>query len=153
MKIVPYKPEYQPHFESLNKAWLNKYFRVEPIDEWVLANPEEAILKDGGMILFAEHDNQIIGTAALKLHEPGTYELTKMAVDEAFQGLGAGKLLCSAVINEAKALKAKRVILYSQTALKPAIGIYRKLGFTEITFEKGVYKRADIKMELRFLSL
>ena len=48
------------------------------------------------------------------------------------------------------ALKAERVVLYSQTALKPAIGIYRKLGFTEIPFEKGVYKRADIKMELRF---
>ena len=87
MKIVPYKPEYQPHFERLNKAWLNKYFRVEPIDEWVLTNPEEAILKDGGTIIFAEYADQIIGTAALKLIQPGTYELTKMAVDEAFQGL------------------------------------------------------------------
>jgi len=150
MKIVDYKPEYQPHFERLNKAWLNKYFKVEPVDEWVLTNPEEAILKDGGEILFAEYDNQIIGTAALKLMEPGTYELTKMAVDEAFQGLGAGKLLCSTAISKAKALKAERLVLYSQTALKPAIGIYRKLGFTEIPFEKGVYKRADIKMELRF---
>lgn len=148
MKIISYKSEHQPHFERLNKAWLNKYFRVEPIDEWVLTNPEEAILKDGGTIIFAEYADQIIGTAALKLIQPGTYELTKMAVDEAFQGLGAGKLLCSAAINEAIALKAERVVLYSQTALKPAIGIYRKLGFTEIPFEKGVYKRADIKMEL-----
>ena len=150
MKIVDYKLEFQPDFERLNKAWLNKYFQVEPVDELVLTNPEEAILKNGGKILFAEYNNQIIGTAALKLHEPDTYELTKMAVDEAFQGLGAGKLLCSAAINEAKALKAKRLILYSHTALTPAISIYRKLGFTETTFEKGVYKRADIKMEMRF---
>ncbi|WP_423147861.1 GNAT family N-acetyltransferase [Rubrolithibacter danxiaensis] len=150
MNIIQYKPEYQPHFERLNKAWLNKYFQVEPIDEWVLANPDEAILKEGGIILFAEYNKQIIGTAALKFVQPGTYELTKMAVNEAFQGLGAGKLLCSAAVNEAKTtLKAERVILYSQTVLKPAIGIYRKLGFTEIPLEKGVYKRADIKMELQ----
>ncbi|QEC53003.1 acetyltransferase (GNAT) family protein [Anseongella ginsenosidimutans] len=148
MDIVKYKPEYQPHFERLNKAWLNKYFEEEPVDKWVLSHPEAAILQDGGAILFARHEEQIIGTVALRVIQPGIAELTKMAVDEAFQGLGAGSQLCKAAIEEARALQFNRLILYSSTRLARAIGIYRKLGFKEIPAEKGAYKRCDIKMEL-----
>jgi ribosomal protein S18 acetylase RimI-like enzyme len=146
--IVPYSPGLKAYFERFNKAWLEAYFRVEPIDAYVLEHPEEAILADGGIILFAGYEQKIIGTVALKYLEPGLYELTKMAVDEAYRGIGAGKILCAAAVDKARELDAAKVILYSQTSLKAAIGIYRKLGFTEIPLESGVYERADIKMEL-----
>lgn len=32
-KLLEYKSEYKIHFEQLNKAWLNEYFTVEPIDK------------------------------------------------------------------------------------------------------------------------
>jgi ribosomal protein S18 acetylase RimI-like enzyme len=146
IRILSYKPEYAPYFDRYNRAWLEEYYEVEPIDKYVLENPEEAILKAGGKILFAEHNGQIIGTVALKLAQPGVYELTKMAVDKKLRGLGAGKLLCQAAIDEAKRLHAHTLILYSQTKLQNAIGIYRTMGFTELPLEPGVYKRADIKM-------
>ncbi len=148
LTILPYRPELQVHFERLNKAWLEAYFKVEPIDAYVLGNPEEAILKDGGAILFAAYGDKIVGTVALKYIEPGLYELTKMAVDETYRGLGAGKAICAAAIDKARELGATKVLLYSQTGLQAAIGIYRKLGFVEIPLEKGKYERADIKMEL-----
>ena len=148
--IVDYKKEYQAYFEQFNKAWLEKYFTVEPIDKWVLENPEEAILNEGGKVYFLEYLGNIIGTFALKKAEAGAYELTKMTVDEKYRGIGAGKFLCSAAIQKAKELKARRLVLYSQTCLAPAIGIYRQLGFTEIPLEQGKYKRADIKMEIIF---
>lgn len=148
MNIVTYKPAYQRYFQQLNKAWLTKYFKVEPIDEWVLTNPQEAILKDGGVILFAEHNDQIVGTVALKVVDPTTVEFTKMAVSEDFQGLGTGKLLCGAAIAHAKTMGAQRIILYSHSLLQPALSIYRKFGFVDIPVEKGVYERADVKMEL-----
>jgi GNAT superfamily N-acetyltransferase len=147
INILPYQPEYNIHFEKLNKAWLEEYFEVEPIDAYVLTNPEEAILKDGGTILFAALDEKIIGTVALKFISPSIYELTKMAVDKAFQGIGAGKILCIAAIEKARTLQASELILYSQSSLKAAIGIYYKLGFTPIPLD-GIYKRADIKMRL-----
>jgi GNAT superfamily N-acetyltransferase len=147
INILPYRPEYRIYFEKLNKAWLEEYFEVEPIDAYVLGNPEEAILKDGGSILFAALDEKIIGTVALKYIRPGVYELTKMAVDKAFQGIGAGKLLCVAAIEKARSLNAFELILYSQSSLKAAVGIYYKLGFNPIPLD-GVYKRADIKMQL-----
>lgn len=148
IEILDYQPEYQPYFEKFNKAWLEEFYQVEPIDEWVLGNPEEAILKDGGRIYFACYQGNIVGTVALKLMEPGVYELTKMAVDKRWQGIGAGKFLCRTAIEKARDLGAEKVILYSHTGLIRAISIYRSLGFTEMELEPGKYARADIKMEL-----
>lgn len=146
--IIDYEPPYAAYFERFNKAWLEAYYTVEPIDRYVLENPEEAIIRPGGRILFAEYEGKIIGTVALKPVSPGVYELTKMAVDEAARGLGAGKRLCEAAIQEAKRLHAHKLILYSQTRLVTAIAIYRRMGFTEIPLEPGAYQRADIQMEL-----
>ena len=147
-QIIDYRPEYQPYFERLNKAWLEEYFTVEPIDEWVLGQPEEAILQEGGRIYFAQYEGKIIGTMALKVAGPGVLELTKMAVDKPCQGLGAGKFLCQTAIRKAGELGAHKLLLYSQTSLAPATGIYRSLGFVEVPLEPGKYARADIKMEL-----
>ncbi len=146
IRIVPYKPEYAIYFERFNKAWLEEYFTVEPIDKYVLENPEEAVLKNGGRILFATYKEKIIGTVALRQLSSGEFELTKMAVDKEFRGIGAGKLLCSAAIEEAKKIHAHTLILYSSSPLKNAIGIYKKLGFIDLPLEKGIYKRADVKM-------
>jgi N-acetylglutamate synthase-like GNAT family acetyltransferase len=150
LHIVTYKPEYQPYFEQFNKAWLEEYFVVEPIDEYVLTHPEEAILKDGGVILFAASGENIIGTVALKYLSPGVYELTKMAVDKAWHGIGAGKLLCTSAIEKAKELQAAELILFSQSRLKAALSIYAKLGFVNIPVGDVKYKRADVKMKLVF---
>jgi len=149
IRILNYKPEYRVYFETFNKQWIEEYFVLEDIDKWVLENPDEAILKDGGHILFAESGGQIVGTVALKFISKGIYELTKMAVDKNFRGSGAGKILCSAAIRQGEISGASKIILYSHTSLANAIGIYRKLGFEEVPLEPGKYERADIKMELK----
>ena len=150
--ILDYQPQYQPYFESFNKAWLEEYFRVEPIDEWVLGHPEEAILKEGGKIYFARYNGSIVGTVALKKLAPAEFELTKMAVDRNSRGMGIGKALCEAVIEKAKAIAPCKIILYSHTSLLPALHIYRILGFREAPIESNKYKRADIMMELQLES-
>src|SRR5690606_23765754 len=148
MKIVQYKPEYQKQFEQLNKAWVEKYFKIEPIDETILYNPDEFIIKNGGKIFFVEYESKIIGTVALIYVSDGIYELAKMAVNESFQGLGAGKLLCKTALDEARKMKATKLILFTNSILKPAISIYHKLGFKNVQLEGKEYKRADTKMEL-----
>ena len=45
-----YKKEYAKDFKQINMEWIEKYFVMEPVDEFVLTNPEEAILKPGGII-------------------------------------------------------------------------------------------------------
>ena len=94
------------------------------------------------------YNKEIVGTAAVKFVEPGTYEFTKMAVDVKFQGKKIGRAIAEAAISWSRNLGAKRIILYSNTKLETAIAMYRKLGFKEIPLD-GPYKRSNIKMELK----
>ena len=145
--IIAFEPRYRDEFKRLNVAWLQRYFRVEPIDERVLGNPEREILLGGGAILFARIQERIVGTVALKPEQDGVFELTKMAVDEAFQGRGFGRRLLDVACDHARALGAPRVILYSQRALKAAVTMYAKYGFVEMPLTDKRYSRCDIKME------
>ena len=147
LEILDYQPSHQPWFEALNRHWIEKYFWMEPIDFEVLKNPDEHILNKGGSILMASWDREIAGTVALKLVSQGIYEFTKMAVDDKFKGKKIGLALGEAAIAKARALGAKKIILYSNTKLIPAITLYYKIGFREIPLD-GPYKRSDIKMEL-----
>ncbi len=94
-------------------------------------------------------DGEVAGTVALKKVNDEVYEFTKMAVNEIFRRRGIAEALSYASFEKAKALGAKKVILYSNRILSPAITMYQKLGFTEVPIEKDiVYKRSDIKMEI-----
>lgn len=148
MRIIKYTPEYQQYFEQLNRAWVEKYFEIEPMDEALLSNPEDTILKSGGQIFFVKHQSQIIGTIALIFISNGIYELAKMAVNENFKGIGAGKFLCRTAIEEAKKINADKLILFTNSKLKTAIGIYHKFGFKNVQLDGQEYSRANTKMEL-----
>jgi ribosomal protein S18 acetylase RimI-like enzyme len=147
LDIIEFRPEHQPWFEKFNRAWIEKYFWMEPIDFEVLQHPEEHIIQKGGTILMATCNHEVAGTVALKYVEPGVYEFTKMAVDERFRGLRIGEALSHAAIRKAKENGARKIILYSNTVLGPAISLYRKLGFEDLVLD-GPYKRSNIKMQL-----
>ena len=146
-QIIDYKPEHQPWFEKLNRDWIEKHFHMEPRDLDVLQRPDENVLRGGGRILMATVEGEIAGAVALKYVSPGVFEFTKMAVSEKFRGRRIGETLAHAALTEARQLGAKKIILYSNTLLAPAISLYRKIGFKEIPLD-GPYERSNIKMEL-----
>ena len=43
---------------------------------------------------------------------------------------------------------ARKVTLYSNRILSPAITMYEKIGFREVPMVKDLYERSDIKMEI-----
>ena len=145
--IREYLASDQPWFESLNREWIERYFHLEPVDRQVLEEPEQYILKSGGRILMALYNEEIAGTVALKFASPGVYEFTKMAVSERFRGKKIGIALSEAALRCARNMGAHKIILYSSTKLKPALSLYRKIGFAEVPVD-GPYKRSDVKMEL-----
>ncbi|HEX7905527.1 MAG TPA: GNAT family N-acetyltransferase [Chitinophagaceae bacterium] len=146
ISIIDYKAEHQPYFEKFNRVWIEALFEMEPVDEWVLTNPDKAILETGGAILMALYDGVIAGTVGLRKVDEDSYEFTKMAVDENFRRKGIAEAISYASFKKAKELGAKRVILYSNTKNAGAIKLYEKIGFQHIEVEQGVYKRADVKM-------
>ncbi|RXM44373.1 GNAT family N-acetyltransferase [Flavobacterium sp. YO64] len=147
VEIIPFSQDLKEHIKTLNIAWLIKYFKVEEKDKITLSNPQEEIIDKGGMIFYAKYNDEIIGTVSLLKVDDSTFELSKMAVSDTAQGLGIGNKLLEHCIDIAKENDIKKLFLYSNTTLLPAIHLYKKFGFAEIPLEAGVYKRADIKME------
>lgn len=113
-----------------------------------LSNPKEEILDKGGFIYYITVNGEVAGTVSLLRISDVEFELGKMAVSEPFQGQGLGKLLIPHCIQTAKEMGIKKLILFSNTALGPAIHLYQKFGFIEADFEAGHYLRSNIKMEL-----
>ena len=143
--MVEFRDELGGHFKDLNIAWLQKYFYVEPIDEEMLSNPKKYIIDKGGFIFFAE--GVVAGTFALMKVEDNVYELSKMAVDEKFQGQKIGNAMMEFAIKKVNDLGANKLILFSNTMLGPAMHLYRKYGFDEVPLENSEYKRSNIRME------
>lgn len=149
IRIIDYEPQHQPHFESLNRVWIEKYFKMEPRDEYVLTNPDEAIIQKGGSILVALYNDVVAGVVALIKLNNKTYELAKMGVHENFRRKGIAEALSHAAFKKAKDLHGNSIILFSNTGLEAAIQLYRKLGFKEVHLDKfSEYRRSNIKMEL-----
>jgi ribosomal protein S18 acetylase RimI-like enzyme len=148
VEFIDYRPELARYFTDLNLAWVEKYFVVEALDKEVLGDPENNIIRRGGYIYFAICDGSVAGTFALLKKQDGIYELAKMAVSEAFQGKKIGNRMLAFCISKAKTLNIKKLILFSNTILKPAIHLYRKYGFTEVSLGNSEYTRSNIKMEL-----
>ncbi len=150
IQIVAYHSKYQHAFRALNKEWIDAYFKMEAADYQALDHPDEYIINKGGAILVAIYEEQPVGVCALiKLDDHRyDYELAKMAVAPNFQGKKIGYLIGKATIEKAKELNAKVIYLESNTLLKPAINLYRKLGFKEVEGLTSPYERSNIKMEL-----
>src|SRR4051812_36318191 len=148
VQIIEYTDEYSEDFAALNKAWLQRYFVVEPIDEKMLASPRHYFIDPGGYIFFAKMNDKIAGTFALMKVKEGVFELSKMAVYEQFRGQKIGNQMLEFCIKKAKQLKAIKIILYSNKSLENAIHLYKKFGFKEVRLDSVEYKRANIKMEI-----
>lgn len=139
-EIIGYQPQYAKDFERLNIAWLEKYFEVEPYDAEVLANPDHYILHKGGRILLARCGQEIAGCIALMFHGD-EIEITKMAVEESYQGYGLGKQLMQAALEQAEALTPSRIYLLTNARLEAANGLYERLGFQQVPLEEGDNER------------
>jgi ribosomal protein S18 acetylase RimI-like enzyme len=145
--VVPYRPEYRADFERLNREWIEQYFVVEEADQEVFADPEGAIVRTGGEIFFVVEGEEVLGTCALILHEPGVFEIAKMAVSPSARGRGYGDLLMDATVEFARRARAAKVIIVSNTVLTPAIRLYEKHGFVRVPLDHERFARANIRLE------
>jgi GNAT superfamily N-acetyltransferase len=138
-------------FRRLNEEWITRYFRIEPKEELVLADPQKVILDSGGRIFFATAGERCIGCCGLIRLNEKEFEVAKMAVEPSYQGAGIGRRLLQAVIEEARRAGAHRLYLETNHVLTPAIRLYESLGFKHIDPSRiipSAYARADVYMEL-----
>jgi putative acetyltransferase len=154
IRIRPFEPGDAAAFRHLNEAWIRRFFRIEEEDAAVLSDPEGQILRRGGHILVAVSGTATIGCCCLRPMEPGVFELAKMAVSEAHQGRGVGRLLLERTVALARKLGARRLHLGSNATLRNAIHLYESVGFSHVPPERlkpSPYARANVFMEMDLL--
>jgi ribosomal protein S18 acetylase RimI-like enzyme len=146
--VVPYREEFRPAFEQLNREWIETFFVLEDADREVLGDPKAKILDGGGQVFFVLEREEVLGTCAVLRHNGEVFEIAKMAVAPSARGRGLGDLLMEASIAFARAAGARRVVIVSNTVLEPAIRLYRKHGFVQVPMAADArYRRANIRLE------
>lgn len=147
ISVVTDESRYHAAFKTLNIEWLEKYFNIEPIDHQVLSHPEK-IIAAGGHIFFACHGAQAVGTCALIRGKEQRFELSKMAVSEAFQQQGIGRRLLTAALQKFATYPGHSLYLETNSILVPAITLYESLGFVHAERPGGPspYLRANVFM-------
>ena len=148
--ITTWHPEYRDSFISLNRGWIERYFRLEACDYKLLGNPESEIIEKGGEIFFAISENKAIGCCALVYHaESGQYELAKMAVSPTAQGQGIGYKLGKALVDYAREKGIGKLFLEANTKLEASGRLYNKLGFRRVDDYRPAYSRCNLYMEMK----
>jgi putative acetyltransferase len=138
-------------FRNLNEAWISKYFVMEAADYAALGDPKGHILELGGHVYMAFVDGAAVGTCALIAHGPGTFEVAKMSVADAYQGMGIGRKLLEHSVAQARHLGAKLLILETNRKLTPAVRLYESTGFQHLPADRDThspYERANVFMEM-----
>jgi putative acetyltransferase len=135
-------------FRALNEEWITRFFALEEKDLAMLGDPETNILARGGRIFFAICDGIAAGCVALQPMGDGEFEIGKMAVTPASQGLGLGRKLMLRAIEAARESGATRLYLETNHVLTPAIALYESVGFTHLPAGDSPYVRADVRMEM-----
>ncbi|CAM3815140.1 GNAT family N-acetyltransferase [Litorimonas haliclonae] len=137
-----------PRFAALNAQWIEQLHHMEESDRLMVARPQ-IYIENGSHVFSAHIAGVVAGVVALKRHEQGKYELTKMAVDEQFRGQGIGQILMTAVEDFARnGLNLDSIFLLSNTKNAAALRLYARNGWT-VNHEgpHPVYARANIGME------
>ena len=111
-------------------------------------------LANDGRVITAHIEGAVAGAVALKYHpdgdNAGQWELTKMAVDPAFQGRGIGQVLMDAAHRIAREeLGLSEMFLLSNTRNEAALRLYKRNGWV-VNHEGAhpVYCRCNIGMRV-----
>lgn len=85
-----------------------------------------------GRLYLAFCDNKLAGCIGLRKIDAESCEMKRLYVKPNFRGNNIGKILVKQIIEDAKAIGYKHILLDTFPFLETAIKLYKKLGFYEI---------------------
>ncbi len=94
-----------------------------------LENFRNVFLPPVGACFLARVADEPVGMVFLKAHGEGTGELNRMYVRESARGRGLGRALCTALIDEARRLGLRRIVLDALYRHYEALPLYESVGF------------------------
>ncbi|HWR11118.1 MAG TPA: GNAT family N-acetyltransferase [Rectinemataceae bacterium] len=100
------------------------------IDEELKTLPGKYSEPDGALLV-AKAGGALCGCVALRKIGDGICEMKRLFVRDAYKGRGVGKKLAQAIIEEGRAKGYRLMRLDTLESMKPALSLYRSLGFHE----------------------
>jgi GNAT superfamily N-acetyltransferase len=85
-----------------------------------------------GRLLLATHDGQPAGCIALRRHDATSGEVKRLYVRPGFRGHRIGEQLVARLLEEARAIDYRRLVLDSHVDMKRAHALYRVVGFRDV---------------------
>ena len=147
MELVKFQEKYRQAFIDFNTDWIVSNFGfLEKHDIETFEQIDEEMQK-GAMIFFAVENEIPLACCMSMPLDNGTWEICKLGSNKEYPHKGAGSMVFQAAMAWAMEHKAKRLFILSNSRLKPAIHIYRKFGFKEISLDDYEYVRGDIAFE------
>jgi GNAT superfamily N-acetyltransferase len=85
-----------------------------------------------GVLLLAREADLALGCVAAKRFDDETCEMKRLFVSPIARGSGAGRALAEEVVDRARTLGYRRVLLDTSIRQTEAIALYRSLGFVDV---------------------
>ncbi|CAK7011068.1 GNAT family N-acetyltransferase [Fusobacterium varium] len=103
-----------------------------------------------GRLYIAYYDNKAAGCIALRKFENDGCEMKRLFVRPEYRHLKIGKKLVDKIIEDARELKYKYMVLDTLSNLHEAVSLYRKSGFQEVEayYENPLDNVLYFKLEL-----
>jgi GNAT superfamily N-acetyltransferase len=117
-----------------------------------LASFRDIFLPPAGECFVAKLEEDPVGMVMMKPRGDGRCELNRMYVRETARGLGLGRALCQALVDEARRLGYREVVLDALYRHQEALPLYESIGFRYTSdadaFEAGDDRVVHMRLEL-----
>ncbi|WP_052521564.1 GNAT family N-acetyltransferase [Agreia bicolorata] len=102
------------------------------VEQAMLDEPSDDLRGEGGFLLLVQDGVRVVGCGGVRFIEPGVGELTRIFIDTAARGRGAGRTL----IDELESISARRGVhtlrLTVRRDLVEAHRLYQRLGYETV---------------------
>lgn len=145
--LVPYNESYkQKVFDFTDKCFEELGKKFEPDGRHDFYNN----IGDNFAVFYCLFDqDKLIGTVALKKLDGNTVELKAMYLDRDYRGKGFGRRLMNKIVDEAKRLGYKSIVLDSMSQYKDALRLYERTGFKNTErYNDNLYADVFMKLDL-----
>jgi GNAT superfamily N-acetyltransferase len=129
--IEAFTDKFQGAFDRIWVNWLVHDVGIQPQLEDVLEvrDPFKSYIDKGGAAFYAISHGKCVGIVAVKPLNETDFEFCKLVVLKEAHGNGLGEKLIQACIDHVREVQGVNLYLQSIRVLKPALGLYEKMGF------------------------